>query len=75
MVRNLGFFSSHRSPGEPAVTLGMTLREICGAPIGEDVRGFSPSIFSALARRRCSAASRARRRRCSSQISLSRRIP
>ena len=36
MVRNLGFFSAHRSPGEAAVMLGMILRELCGAPIGED---------------------------------------
>ena len=40
MVRNLGFFSSHRSPGEAAVMLGMTLGELCGGPIGEDVMEF-----------------------------------
>jgi hypothetical protein len=40
MVRNLGFFSAHRSPGEAAVMLGLTLREICGGPIGEDVMEF-----------------------------------
>jgi hypothetical protein len=40
MVRNPGFFSAHRSPGEAAVMLGLTLRELCGAPIGEDVMEF-----------------------------------
>jgi hypothetical protein len=40
MVRNLGFFSAHRSPGEAAVMLGMTLRDLCAAPIGEDVMEF-----------------------------------
>jgi hypothetical protein len=40
MVRNLGFFSAHRSPGEAAVMLGLVLRELCGAPIGEDVMMF-----------------------------------
>ena len=40
MVRNLGFFSAHRNPGEAAVMLGMTLRELCGGPIGEDVMEF-----------------------------------
>jgi len=40
MVRNLGFFSAHRSPGEAAVMLGLTLRELCGGPIGEDVMEF-----------------------------------
>jgi hypothetical protein len=33
MVRNLGFFSAHRGPGEAAVMLGLTLRELCGGPI------------------------------------------
>jgi hypothetical protein len=40
MVRNLGFFSSHRSPGEAAVMLGLILRELCDGPIGEDVTEF-----------------------------------
>ena len=40
MVRNLGFFSAHRSPGETAVMLGTILGELCGAPIGEDVMQF-----------------------------------
>jgi hypothetical protein len=35
MVRNLGFFSAHRSPGEAAVMLGLTLRDLCGRPIAE----------------------------------------
>jgi hypothetical protein len=40
MVRNLGFFSAHRSPGEAAVMLGLTLRELCGRPIADDVMEF-----------------------------------
>ena len=40
MVRNLGFFSAHRSPGEAAVMLGLTLKELCDGPIGEDVMEF-----------------------------------
>jgi hypothetical protein len=40
MVRNLGFFSAHRSPGEAAVMLGLTLRELCGGPIADDVMEF-----------------------------------
>jgi hypothetical protein len=40
MVRNLGFFSSHRSPGEAAIMLGLTLRELCGRPIADDVMEF-----------------------------------
>jgi hypothetical protein len=40
MVRNLGFFSSHRSPGEAAVMLGLTLRELCDGPIADDVMEF-----------------------------------
>jgi hypothetical protein len=40
MVRNLGFFSAHCSPGEVAVMLGLTLRELCCAPIGKDVMEF-----------------------------------
>jgi hypothetical protein len=40
MVRNLGFFSAHRSQGEAAVMLGITMREVCSAPIGDDVMEF-----------------------------------
>jgi hypothetical protein len=40
MVRNLGFFSAHRSAGEAAVMLGTTLRELCGGPIADDVMEF-----------------------------------
>jgi hypothetical protein len=40
MVRNLGFFSAHRSPGEAAVMLGLIVRDLCGGPIGEDVMEF-----------------------------------
>jgi hypothetical protein len=40
MVRNLGFFSAHCSPGEAAVMLGLTLRELCGRPIAGDVMEF-----------------------------------
>jgi hypothetical protein len=40
MVRNLGFFSAHRSPGEAAVMLGLTLRELCRRPIADDVMEF-----------------------------------
>src|SRR5277367_1808880 len=40
MVRNLGFFSAHRSPGEAAVMLGLTLRELCDGPIADDVMEF-----------------------------------
>jgi hypothetical protein len=39
-VRNLGFFSAHCSPGEAAVMLGLTLRELCGRPIADDVMEF-----------------------------------
>jgi hypothetical protein len=40
MVRNLGFFSAHRGPGEAAVMLGLTLRELCGRPVADDVMEF-----------------------------------
>jgi hypothetical protein len=40
MVRNLGFFSAHRSPGEAAVMLGLILRDLCGGPIADDVMEF-----------------------------------
>jgi hypothetical protein len=40
MVRNLGFFSAHRSPGEAAVMLGLTMTELCGRPIADDVMEF-----------------------------------
>ena len=40
MVRNLGFFSAHRNPGEAAVMLGLTLRELCDGPIAADVMEF-----------------------------------
>jgi hypothetical protein len=40
MVRNLGFFSAHRSPGEAAVMLGLTLKELCAHPLADDVMEF-----------------------------------
>jgi hypothetical protein len=41
MVRNLGFFSAHRSAGEAAVMLGVALKELCGGrDIEDDVMEF-----------------------------------
>jgi hypothetical protein len=40
MVRNLGFFSAHRSPAEAAVMLGLILKELCDGPTAEDVLEF-----------------------------------
>ena len=40
MVRNLGFFSAHHSPGEAAGMLGLIVRELCDGPIAADVMEF-----------------------------------
>jgi hypothetical protein len=40
MVRNLGFFSAHRSPAEAAAMLGLTMTELCGGPIAHDAMQF-----------------------------------
>ena len=40
MVRNLGFFSAHRGADEAAVLLGLTLRDLCGDSISDDVMEF-----------------------------------
>lgn len=70
MVRNLGFFSAHRSPGEAAVMLGMIPREFCGAPIGEDVIEFLAEHLLSARQAALRRASREQRwRLCSNDLS------